>query len=594
MTTPDGRGRLDADTLGARAREQGLKAFEAGRIDIARRAFADAVRFGPDEPFHRLALGTAEALLGETGPAISTLLDVLARRPDKATETQAALTLFALTMRWRLPAEAYSPEQIATVAACLGREDFDPQPLGLVALEIVRARTPLTRAYDILRREGPAAAAAWAVSSKGRKAATDRLFLEFLSRAVNVDAETETFLIALRAALAALPHVELKDRHARELGVALIGQCLANEYAWPVSEAERRALAKPPADPDARALLVMLYPPDGLLRDADGLQRLAKGANEPLKGLMLARVREIREEKRHAAELESLAPLTDAGSALVARHYEENPYPRWRGQIVAEPGVAAFGLRARPPTARKILIAGTGTGRQALAVAAFAGPQSEVVGLDLSRASLAYARRMARRSALERVRFVQGDLLDVERLGMRFDRIEAVGVLHHMKDPLEGWRRLAACLAPGGVIKIGLYSRAARPAIEAARGLIAARGLAPTPEGIREARRLVLAAPQDDPVRGVLAFADFYSLSEARDLMFHPIEHRFDIPAIRAAIQTLGLVFEGFEVPEEVARRFRAAHPAAEAERDLALWTEWEAAHPGTFAGMYIFQARRA
>jgi len=594
MTTPEGQGRLDAGTLAGRAREQGLKAFAAGRFDIARRAFADALRFGPEVPFHRLALGTAEALGGQTGPAIATLLDVLGSRPDKAIETQAALTLFALTMRWRLPAEAFSPEQIATVAACLARDDFDPQPLGLVALEIVRARTPMARAYEILRREGPAAAAAWAVSSKGRKAATDRLFLGFLSRAVNVDAETETFLIALRAALAALPHVELKDRHARELGVALVSQCLANEYAWPVSEAERRALAKPPADPDARALLAMLYPSDAHLRDAEALQRLAKGANEPLKGLILGRVREIREERRLAAEIESLAPLTDASSALVARHYEENPYPRWRGQIVAQPGVAAFGLGAQAPPPWKILVAGTGTGRQALAVAAFAGPESEVVGLDLSRASLAYAKRMARHCGLERVRFVQGDLLDVARLGLTFDRIEAVGVLHHMKEPLEGWRRLAACVAPGGVIKIGLYSQAARPAIEAARRLIAERGLAPTPEGIREARRLILAAPPGDALRGVQAFADFYALSEARDLLFHPIEHRFDIPAIRAALETLGLVFDGFELPEEILRGFRISHPAAEAERDLTLWQAWEAAHPETFAGMYVFQARRA
>ncbi len=35
-------------------------------------------------------------------------------------------------------------------------------------------------------------------------------------------------------------------------------------------------------------------------------------------------------------------------------------------------------------------------------------------------------------------------------LGRQFDLIECVGVLHHLGDPLAGWRVLVSLLKPGG------------------------------------------------------------------------------------------------------------------------------------------------
>ena len=50
-----------------------------------------------------------------------------------------------------------------------------------------------------------------------------------------------------------------------------------------------------------------------------------------------------------------------------------------------------------------------------------------------------------------------------------FDIIESVGVLHHMEDPIEGWRSLVDVLKPSGLMKIGLYSNLARRHIDDAR-----------------------------------------------------------------------------------------------------------------------------
>src|SRR6185369_2840620 len=86
----------------------------------------------------------------------------------------------------------------------------------------------------------------------------------------------------------------------------------------------------------------------------------------------------------------------------------------------------------------------------------------EVLAFDLSKASLAYGIRQARRYGIKNLEFVHGDILCVDKLGERFDVIEAGGVLHHMQEPAAGLRALAAVLNPRGFFRIGLYSRRAR------------------------------------------------------------------------------------------------------------------------------------
>ena len=37
---------------------------------------------------------------------------------------------------------------------------------------------------------------------------------------------------------------------------------------------------------------------------------------------------------------------------------------------------------------------------------------------------------------------MQADILDLAKLNKRFDIIESVGVLHHMENPMAGWKVL--------------------------------------------------------------------------------------------------------------------------------------------------------
>jgi SAM-dependent methyltransferase len=188
------------------------------------------------------------------------------------------------------------------------------------------------------------------------------------------------------------------------------------------------------------------------------------------------------------------------------------------------------------------------------------------------------------------VRLAQADILQLGTLPERFDLIECAGVLHHLRDPLAGWRVLESLLKPGGVMKVALYSERARQGVVAARELIARHGLATDLAGVRAARQLVLAEPEGSPARSVTLGRDFYSASGARDLVMHVQEHRFTLAELGAMLRDLGLELLGFEfgdpfVPAEYRRRFPGDRPAA----SLDNWARFEDEHPEVFTGMYQF-----
>jgi SAM-dependent methyltransferase len=287
--------------------------------------------------------------------------------------------------------------------------------------------------------------------------------------------------------------------------------------------------------------------------------------------------------KEAALAVPALTPVADGVSRKVQAQYEANPYPRWH----RAPAAAAFPLprmlrslfprldpaKLAAPEAPRVLIAGCGTGRHA-AITAQLQPHSRILAVDLSRASLAHAMRRCGELGLANIRFAQADILQLGALDERFDLIECSGVLHHMEDPMAGWRVLLSLLKPGGYMKLGLYSEAGRKDIVAAREAV--RGLQMT-----SARQRIFGLPADHRARSVTRLRDFYSASGARDLILHVQEHRFTIPQLASAVGELGVEFLGFELHGK-----RIA-------MSLEEWDAYESANPDTFASMYQFWIRK-
>jgi len=273
----------------------------------------------------------------------------------------------------------------------------------------------------------------------------------------------------------------------------------------------------------------------------------------------------------------------------VRRMYEENPYPRWtiitRDLLPRGSDTKTRASAERAPS-ENILVAGCGTGSKAIRTALLF-PNAKVLAIDMSLSSLAYARRKAREANVRNIEFAQADIMNLGAIGRRFDKIEVIGVLHHLKDPLAGWRILLSLLRPGGVMLVGLYSVSARKAINVGRAFVSERGYRSTPEDIRACRQALIA---NEYLRRELgSIHDFFTMSDCRDMLFHVMEHQFTIPQIKAFIVEQHLSFLGFDIDPENVARFQQQFADPAALIDLDCWERFEAANPRAFIQTYLF-----
>jgi SAM-dependent methyltransferase len=393
---------------------------------------------------------------------------------------------------------------------------------------------------------------------------------------------------------------------------ALTRQCFINEFVFDCTDTERLAAAScrtrllslldaKAAVPPCLLLAVAAYSPLHLLPDAGRL--LAAGEPGPVAEVLDQQIREPLEEQALRAGIECLTPITSSVSEAVRDQYEQNPYPRWVKLQMREPAMHFNDeLRRALPFAQfsplpddrtpEVLVAGCGTGGDAIFVAQrFRG--ARVLAIDLSVGSLAYARRKTRELGLTNIEYAQADILELGNLARTFDIIGAVGVLHHLADPFEGWRILLARLRPGGFMCLGLYSQIARRSVVKARECVAARGYASTPDDIRRFRQDVLAQEASVELRSLSSSHAFYSMSDCRDLAFHVQESHLTLGEIESFLSGFGLRFVGFELDPRVLNQYRARFNDDPSCSDLRNWARFEADHADTFTGMYRFWIRR-
>ena len=92
--------------------------------------------------------------------------------------------------------------------------------------------------------------------------------------------------------------------------------------------------------------------------------------------------------------------------------------------------------------------------------------------------------------------------------------------------------------------------------------------------------------------KSIRSFADFYCLSELRDLLFHVKEHQFIIPDIESTLNKLKLSFCGFE-SDGVVNAFSSENPRPDDLYNLSTWNLFENQHLDVFSGMYQFWCQK-
>jgi 2-polyprenyl-3-methyl-5-hydroxy-6-metoxy-1,4-benzoquinol methylase/tetratricopeptide (TPR) repeat protein len=512
--------------------------------------------------------------------------------------------------------DAAAHDNIAIAYQALGRMDdavahfTHAMALGLRDPEILVKQSaavtaPLKRIADAWPRK---IRLAELLGAQGANAmAREAMLLALLQSKVVHDIELERLLTAIRRGLlqcAIEGDWQLVDDDGLAFFCALAQQCFLNEYIFALGDTERTQVqhveARIVAALGASAEIALLdlivaasYLPLHRLPGASSL--LARSWPDVVARLLTQQIREPLEEESDRNNIPALTPIEDAVSLQVQHQYEESPYPRWTTVPQIEPTTVVHFLRDRlnivplswPQTTVgvDILIAGCGTGSHSID-SALRFPKARILAIDISRTSLAYARRKSRALGLTNIEYGQADLLKLAALGRSFDVIETVGVLHHLADPAAGWRVLLSLLRPRGLMMVGLYSATARQSLAAARAFIAERGYRAA--DIRACRQELIQRFDMPP------FRDFSSTSGCRDLLFHVMEHQFTIPQIKEFLGENHLTFLGFEqLPPDVLRRFQQQFPDADAMRDLASWHAFEQINPLTFGNMYFFWVQK-
>jgi SAM-dependent methyltransferase len=383
--------------------------------------------------------------------------------------------------------------------------------------------------------------------------------------------------------------------------------CFTNEYVYIESDEETHLIGELQAEisrtlaqsEQPEAIKILCFASFRSLHQYDWCQKL-----ECLDNLEEVKRRLIEEpllEKMIAKDIPVLEEISDDVSLKVREQYEENPYPRWvklgvsiKAKLIIavcdELKLQLYSENIKKVTAPVILIAGCGTGQHSIGTASRFS-NCHVTAVDLSLASLAYAQRKSNELFFTNIDYLQADILHLHQMGKEFDIIESAGVLHHMDEPMAGWRVLVDLLKSGGLMKIGLYSELARQPIVKARKEITSLGLGASENEIRNFRELSRESEIHD-VKQLSTFSDFFSLSEFRDLVFHVQEHRFTLPQIKNCLDELGLKFCGFEKKATISN-FRELHGKEADIYDLALWHQYEESNPLAFASMYQFWCQK-
>lgn len=553
--------------------------FALAEMNFSRKHYNDAVYYYEetiklDPSFHQAYARIAEALLlnGHPFEALDYYGLAIKHGPDELGYKQGFVNLV-----WRLQLKAFNADLKDMVLKCLQTPALDLTYMGQIWQGLLRYDPVFKDVYKAGQKDDYDDFRKALSRLKDHKPLFEPFFLLGLRRLTVFDVGFEKFLTFLRRFV--LDELQAKPEY-RPLAEALSLYCLATEYVFFVSDVEKEKLKQVGDD----AVLRACYQP--LFKQADAALLKAKLSADLVDS-------HFTEFEKQAAVRPGIAVLNieDEVSLKVRAQYEEFPYPRWRhfdSTIRSE--ISEGYLREGSP---QILVAGCGTGREAIELAAVF-PNAQVLAVDLSLTSLSYAVMKAQEFDIKNIEFRQADILKLGALDKKFDYIACSGVLHHMKEPKEGMAVLSGLLNPGGAMRIALYSELARQEIVTARAVIAEKGYSSDADGIRQFRHDAKGLLRLPTYADISSFADYYYLSECRDLLFHVQEHRYDINGIQDLLQSFKLEFSEFYLPGDILAGYHKEFPQEESVADLSNWAKFEARNPKTFREMYRFWVRKA
>ena len=437
----------------------------------------------------------------------------------------------------------------------------------------------------------------------------EELFLLMLQKSLMADQFIEKMLAKLRYEILFTlvdSNQNILEEHFNFI-ISLAEQCFLNEYVYVQSKKEinhvnqlKNKIINNKEINELEMAILGCYIPLHTSKNITNKLLDYKSKNILFNDLITMQIKEPLKEIKLVNSIKSFDKIFDAVSKKVREQYEEHPYPRWRYTNKNLPSNFLFQLNneIKPNKIEysnkfvnpNVLIAGCGTGNHTTTAERYLN--ANILGVDLSLVSLAYAKRKTEESGFKNIEFLHADILQLKNLNRKFDVIECVGTLHHMKDPITGLKVLLDLLEPHGFLQLGLYSEISRQHIVKAREFIKKKKFKNTIEDIRNCRESIVNEKEDPLLQKVFHSKDFYSTSMARDLMFHVKEHRFTIPEISKMLKNLNLEFLSFVDPL-IKKEFSKIFHNDKKNISLDNWNQFEISNPDTFSNMYQFWVRK-
>ena len=439
----------------------------------------------------------------------------------------------------------------------------------------------------------------------------EELFHLLLQKSISTDIFLEKLLTRLRGEI--LFNLENSDKYNLDkyfdFIISLAEQCWLNEYVYIDSEKENNKINKlkdkienDKEINEIEIAILACYSP--LNKSKIIIEKLLdyKSSNLLFNDLISVQIKEPLKEKELARSIKSLDVIEDLVSKKVQEQYEEHPYPRWRytNKILSKDFIYWLNTEIEPNktevnnkfNSTNMLIAGCGTGSHS--VSAMRYKNANILAIDLSKSSLAYAKRKTEELKIKNIEYLHADILQLNKLNKKFDVIESTGVLHHMKDPIAGLKVLVDILEPHGFLNLALYSEIARQHVVKAKELIKERNYKNITKDIKNFRQDILHKRVDLLIQKVTASLDFHSTSMTRDLLFHVQEHRFTIPQISEILKDFNLEFLGFFFSDPlIKKKFSESFPEDKNNVSLDNWHQFEINNPHIFISMYQFWVRK-
>jgi SAM-dependent methyltransferase len=247
---------------------------------------------------------------------------------------------------------------------------------------------------------------------------------------------------------------------------------------------------------------------------------------------------------RHAGEI----------AERVRRFYETHPYPRpveglddyrsaWEdeGRRRAMHHLVWPGVPFESP-GRRVLVAGCGTAQGARY--ALRDPGHEVLGIDVSEASLEATRTLKERYGLDNLELARLPIEDAGELEREFDLVVCTGVLHHLPDPLRGLGALSRVLAPGGVLHLMVYAPYGRTGVYMMQRYGRLLGLGTSEAEIDDLAASLREIPPHHPLRFLFEKSpDFRSHAGLADALLNPQDRAYTVPELLELVESAGLRF---------------------------------------------------